>query len=279
MPVAELMTKRLLAAGNLVLTRGRLFRDVPEKLVALAQFARDEAIDVALSSGDFTALGTEAEYVAARSAVAPFFELPLGFCAVPGNHDLYLADAVRDSRFERHFAEAQRSDLPELAVDGAFPYVRLLGEELAVVCVNSARPNPNPFSSAGEVPQAQLDALARALAHSAIAQRWVFVMTHYGILRQDGTPDSAHHGLGNADALLQICTRPRVSLLHGHIHHRFHHAPSASHPWLFCAGSTTHRGREGLWVYEFEADRVRAIPGLWAHGRYNLEHSQSVVLS
>ncbi len=278
MPVSELLGKRFLAAGNLVLTRGRLFREVPQKLEALARFAEEQRIDLALSTGDFTALGTEAEYDSARRAMQPFYLRPLGFCTVPGNHDLYLHDAVRHTRFERHFGDATRSDLPELAVDGAFPYVRLFGDELAVIGLNSARPNPNPFSSSGEIPEAQLSALERAFVHPAVAGRWVFVITHYGILRRDGKPDSAHHGLDNAKQLLARCTRPRTALLHGHIHYRFHHAPNAEHPWLFCSGSTTHRGREGLWVYEFEGGRVRAIPGRWAEGRYELEPAESVDL-
>ncbi len=279
MPVAELMGKRLLAAGNLLLTRGRLFQDVPMKLEALSRFARDERADLVICTGDYTALGSEAEYVAARKAMEPFLRAPLGFCTVPGNHDLYLADTLRDRRFERHFGALLTSDLPELAVDGAFPTVRLIGDRLAVIGLNSAKPNPNPFSSAGQIPEAQLAALEGALAHPALAGRWIFVITHYGILRPDGTPDSAHHGLANARELLRICTRARVALLHGHIHHRFAHAPTDEHPWLFCAGSATHRGREGLWIYEFQGERARAIPGRWDRERYILEHAQAVELS
>lgn len=279
MPVSELMGKRLLAAGNLWLTRGRLFREVPDKLRALAEFAGAERVDGVICTGDYTALGSEAEYAAARSAMEPFIRAPLGFCTVPGNHDLYLADTLRERRFERHFGDLLTSDLPGTAVDGLFPFVRLVGEQLAVVGINSAKPNPNPFSSAGEVPPAQLAALERLLGHPALAQRWTFVITHYGFLRADGKPDSAHHGLTNAHDLLRICTRPRVALLHGHIHHRFAHAPTNEHPWLFCSGSATHRGREGLWVYEFEGARVRAIPGQWDRKSYKLEHDRSVILS
>jgi 3',5'-cyclic AMP phosphodiesterase CpdA len=279
MPVAELLGKRLLAAGNLWLTRGRLFREVPAKLQALAAFAHAERADLVVCTGDYTALGSEAEYEVARSAMEPFIRAPLGFCTVPGNHDLYLADTLREQRFERHFGELLGSDLPEFAVDGAYPFVRLIGDQLAVVGVNSAKPNPSPFSSAGHIPVAQLEALDAVLAHPLLADRWIFVMTHYGILRADGKADSAHHGLTNAHDLLRICTRPRVALLHGHIHHCFAHAPTSDHPWLFCAGSATHRGREGLWVFEFEGARLRAIPGHWDRDRYKLEHSRSVNLS
>jgi 3',5'-cyclic AMP phosphodiesterase CpdA len=280
MPVSELFGKRLLAAGNLWLTRGRLFREVAVKLEALAVFARDESVDATLCTGDYTALGSEAEYIAARRAVQPLVDSsPLGYCTVPGNHDLYLSDTLRHTRFERHFGDVLGSDLPEFTVDGAFPFVRFVGDELAVIGVNSAKPNPSPFSSAGHVPEAQLGALQRILNHPRVHGRWVFVMTHYGILRPDGRPDSPHHGLANAAALLRICARPRTALLHGHIHHRFAHPPTSERPWLLCSGSATQRGREGIWVYEFEGARVRAIPGYWDRESYKLEHQRSVNLS
>ncbi|MFT3921478.1 MAG: metallophosphoesterase [Myxococcales bacterium] len=279
MPVGELMGKRLLAAGNLFLVRGRLFKDVPQKLQALAEFARSEQPDLVICTGDYTAVGSEAEYAAARRAMEPFLKAPLGFCTVPGNHDLYLSDTLRERRFERHFGDLLQTELPELAVDGLFPYVRFVGDQLAVVGINSAKPNPNPFASSGYVSAAQLTALEHILRHPKLADRWTFVITHYGFLREDGTPDKPKHGLDNANEVLQLCTRPRVALLHGHIHHNFSHAPTAEHPWLFCAGSATHRGREGLWIYEFEGARVRAIPGQWDRDRYKLEHSRSVILS
>src|SRR5262249_14115610 len=152
--------------------------------------------------------GSEAEYVAVRAAIAPLAARPLGFCTVPGNHDLYLSDTIRHSRFERHFGDLQHTDLAGSAVDGVYPFVRLVGRELALIGLHRARPTPNPFSSAGHVPQGQLEALARLLDDPRLSGRWVIVMTHYGILRPDGRPDSAHHGLNNAAALLRVCARP-----------------------------------------------------------------------
>src|SRR5262249_21315840 len=140
------------------LMRGRFFREVPQKLAALGHFARAEAIDLALCSGDYTAIGTHAELKSARAAIAPLTELPHGYVTVPGNHDLYAKDALRDGRFERYFGDLQRSDFPEHAIDGGYPFVRLIGSELAVVGVNSARPN-SVVSSAGRVPDAQVAAL------------------------------------------------------------------------------------------------------------------------
>jgi 3',5'-cyclic AMP phosphodiesterase CpdA len=276
MPTLELLGKRTLALGNLWLTRGRLFKESVPKLLELARFAEAEQVDFAICTGDYTALGTELEYVAARAAIDGLTRRRLGFCTVPGNHDLYLSDALRHTRFERHFGRFTQSDWPEYTVDGAYPFVRLVNDHFAVVGVNSAKPNPNPFSSSGRIPAPQLEALARVLDDPRLAGRRVMVITHYGILRRDGTPDRAKHGLDNAAELVAICTRPQVMLAHGHIHGRYAHPPVTGRPWIFCAGSTTQRDREGFWLYEIAPDRMQAIPGAYHGGRYQLTPSETL---
>lgn len=278
-PTAELLGKRALAVANLWLSRGRLFKESVSKLAALGRFAQAEKIDFAICTGDYTAVGSEAEYLKARTAIEALCRAPLGFCTVPGNHDLYLQDTLRDERFERHFGEFTRTDWPEYAVDGPYPYVRIVSEGLAVVGVNSAKPNPNPFSSSGFVPLAQLAALGRVLDDQRLANRRVIVITHYGILRRDGKPDSEHHGLENAEALLRVCARPQVMLAHGHIHGRYCHPPKDGQPWLFCAGSATQREREGIWLYELDGDRIFAIPGGFFGGEYVLARTEALEVS
>ncbi|MDB4975264.1 MAG: hypothetical protein JWN48_3605 [Myxococcaceae bacterium] len=276
-PPRELVGKRALAFGNLWLSRGRLFRESVPKLHALARFAEREQVHFTVCSGDYTAVGSEAEYVSVRAAIEGLTHAPHGFCTVPGNHDLYLADTLRDGRFERHFGSFTRSDWPEYAVAGSpYPYVRLVSDSLAVIGINSAKPNPSPFTSAGHVPSAQLAALARLLDDPRLLDRQIIVMTHYAILRRDGSPDSEHHGLDNAEELVRICARPRVMIAHGHIHGRYCHASNASRPWIFCAGSTTQREREGFWVYEFEAERMLAIPGSYFGGEYSITRSEAL---
>jgi 3',5'-cyclic AMP phosphodiesterase CpdA len=278
-PVQELLGKRLLAGLNLWLARGALFAEVPAKLDKLAEFAAKQSIAIAMCSGDFTAMGTPGEHREARRQLEQLAAAAqLGLCVVPGNHDLYLPDTLRDARFETNFGELMRSDLPEHAVDGPFPFVRLVGAQLAVIGVNSARPNPNPFSSAGFVPRPQLAALARLLDDPRVAGRRLLVMTHYGILRPDGSADARRHGLENAQELLAVCARPGLMLVHGHIHHRYCHPAAPGRPWLFCAGSATHRGREGFWLYEFEGERARAIPGTFRAGQYALLQDQAVAI-
>lgn len=276
-PPREMVGKRALAVANLWLTRGRLFKESVPKLHALARFATSEKVDFSICSGDYTAIGSEAEYVSARAAIDGLTRAPLGFCTVPGNHDLYLGDTLRDTRFERHFGEFTSSEWPEYCVPGApYPFVRLVGDSLAVVGVNSSKPNPSPFTSAGYVPPAQLDALARVLDDPRLQHRQVVVMTHYGILRRDGSKDSEHHGLLNADALVAVCARPRVMIAHGHIHGRYCHPQVEGRPWIFCAGSTTQREREGFWLYEFERERMLAVPGSYYGGEYTIARSDAL---
>lgn len=278
-PVPELLGKRLLAGLNLWLARGALFAEVAAKLHKLGEFSANQSISLAICTGDFTAMGTPGEHREARGQLERLAATaPLGLCVVPGNHDLYLPDTLRDARFQTHFGDLMRSDLPEHAVDGPFPFVRLVGTQLAVIGVNSARPNPNPFSSAGFVPQGQLAALARLLDDPRLAGRRLLVMTHYGVLRRDGSPDARRHGLDNAQELLAVCARPGLMLVHGHIHHRYCHPAAPGRPWLFCAGSATHRGREGFWVYEFEGTSARAIPGTFRAGQYVMLEDQAVSL-
>lgn len=270
-PVVELAGKRFLAGINLWLARGKLFQDTPRKLAALARFARDERITLSMCTGDYTAVGTDAEHAEARRFIEPIRQAAsAGLVTVPGNHDLYLHDTLRHKRFEKHFGDCLGSEMPEYIVDGHYPFVRLIGRDLAVIGVNSARPNPNPFSSSGLVPDKQLNALAKVLVDPRVAGRWIIVMTHYGILRRDGQPDAKRHGLDNAEDLIRVCAKPSVVLVHGHIHHRYHHPQAEGRPWLFCAGSATHRGLEGFWLYEIEGATMRAIPGVYEGGEYRL---------
>jgi 3',5'-cyclic AMP phosphodiesterase CpdA len=277
-PLAGLLGKRAVAALNLWLVRGRLFAEARHKLAALAECAQELGVHAALCTGDYTALGTVDEHSEARRAIAPFTALPLGLCTVPGNHDLYLPDTLADHRFEQAFGDLLGSDLPELAGDGPFPFVRLLGEHLAVLGVNSARPNPNPFVSSGRIPDAQLSALARALADARLAGRHKLVMTHYGVLREDGRPDTPRHGLENAAELVAVCREAGALLVHGHLHHTYCHVGRPQYPAMFCAGSATQRGRESFWLYEVDAAGLRARRGAYEGGRYRLANEPAVEL-
>jgi 3',5'-cyclic AMP phosphodiesterase CpdA len=277
LPWGEMLNKRLLGAANLVLRRGHHFAEAREKLEALALLAAEQQVDLVICTGDYTALGTEPELAAARKAILPLTGRAYGYVTVPGNHDLYMPDTVRERRFERHFGDLLRSDLPEACVDGPWPLVRLVGEHVAVVAVNSARPNPQPWRSNGIIPERQLRALSELCGDARIADRFVFVITHYAPRRADGSHDKPAHGLINADAFLSACSSlRRGAILHGHIHGRFQLAVPELALRIFGAGSTTCAGREGLWLFDVNGDHASAQPGGWNGERYVVDSQAAI---
>jgi 3',5'-cyclic AMP phosphodiesterase CpdA len=278
-PLLELASKKLVGLALLKLWRERRFRQSDEKLAAMARLVTEQSVDMVVCTGDHTALGTEPELARAREAMAPFEAAPHGLVTVPGNHDIYLPGAVADRRFERLFGDLLETDLPELRADGPWPVVRLVGDSVAVVAVNSARPNPQLWRSSGVVPEAQLEALEAALDDPRVRDRFIVVATHYAPRLASGRPDNFRHGLVNSRRFLSVCGRiGRGAILHGHVHHCFHvRVPGVRAP-ILGAGSCTDRGREGLWLLEIGPDLATATPGDWHGSAFRLRRNAGVVI-
>ncbi|MCL7973083.1 MAG: metallophosphoesterase [marine benthic group bacterium] len=275
-PLRDWLGKRIVGGANLLRGRGKRFADAPAKIVALAEFARAEVADAVICTGDLTALGTNAELAVARAEVEPFFEAPLGFVCLPGNHDLYTRSVVSEQRFESQFADGIATDMPEIRTDGPWPLVRLFGDEAAVIGVNSARPNL-PWQSSGRVPDIQLIGLRAVLERPELRERFLFVATHYAPLRDDGSPDTPQHGLENADEFLRA-TSPVTSgaILCGHIHHAFHYASreqGLDAPDVFCGGSATMEGHEAAWWFEIDAEGASVRKVNWDGASWTLTAS------
>ncbi|MBC7171849.1 MAG: metallophosphoesterase, partial [Polyangiaceae bacterium] len=145
-PISAFLNKRAIGFANLRLRRGPHFMEAIVKMNALALFMEEERVDVCVCTGDHTALGTHPELRLAREVIDPLTKAPLGMVTVPGNHDVYLPDAT-DGRFEKHFGDLLGTDLPELASDGVWPQVRLISDDLAIIAINTARPNPEVMRS------------------------------------------------------------------------------------------------------------------------------------
>lgn len=279
-PLGAMLNKRFVGGANLLLRRRRRFVDSPAKLAQLAAFARAQGVNALLCTGDYTVLGTPPEYRVAREAVGDLVALGLPYATVPGNHDLYLQDAVADGRFERFFGDLLPNDMPAYQAATGWPRVCLLGDGAAAICINSARPNPQVWRSSGRIADAELEALGQLLQDPQLQGRFLFLLTHYAPRREDGSPDTWSHGLENADALLALCRGRVHALLHGHIHRRF--SLVADGVPVFGAGSVTDRGREGLWLFELGGAEGsapgRAIPGRWNGATYELEFDAAVPL-
>lgn len=224
----------------------------------LAQIAADATaleVDHLIVSGDLTAYALPEEFDGARAALEPWVQDCRRCTVIHGNHDTYTPQAVADRLFEQRFLHLQRSDLPAHCTEGQYPFVKLLGDEVAVVGLLSARVPQLPGFSFGVIGPAQLGALRALLAEPALEGRAVLVVVHHAPLDASGGADKRLHGLTDARALFEVVHGERFAVLHGHIHRRYHHAPTAQRPHLFGAGSSTQAGREGYWVIEASGGR------------------------
>ncbi len=225
----------------------------------LRQIADDMAplqADHLIVSGDLTQYSTDWEFKGAREALGEVAADRQRCTVIPGNHDRYTPGALREGRFERYFGHLTHSDLPGYAREGAYPFVRLLGGDVAVVGLCSARVPLVPGMSFGVIGEAQLSGLAALLQDPKLTGRAVLVLVHHAPRTHRDRPDKPMHGLRDADALMHLLPGPRFAVLHGHIHKRYHHRATATRPHLFGAGSSTERSHEGYWLIDVRGGQV-----------------------
>lgn len=269
LPFRKWFGKRAFGALNLLAGRGRFFDEAEEKISALNKFKNEQGVDLVLCTGDYTALGLDAELRNAAELVAPLTDAPQGFITVPGNHDIYAKDVIKNHYFLDNFGAAMQTDLPEYCTDGIWPLVRLIDDNIAVIAVNSAKPNPLPWRSDGHIPGVQLQALNRVLDDARLSGRFIFVMTHYASRLENGQPDSRLHGLENADDFLAICKKiPAGALLCGHVHRCYRTPLGGMSADLYCAGSATKEHREGFWLFDVQNDSCQVSQGVFDANAY-----------
>ncbi|MFL5348067.1 MAG: metallophosphoesterase family protein [Hyalangium sp.] len=256
-PFFRLGWRRWVALAELAVGgRARAYRRAPETLAAIAREARAQKADHLILSGDLTAYALDSEFEGARAALSGWVEDRTRCTVIPGNHDVYTPGSERSRRFERYFGHLLESDLPEHCREGAFPFVRLVGEEAAVIGLKSARVPPVPGISNGLIGPAQLEGLHALVKDPRLAGRALLVVVHHAPLTPRGRADKWTHGLRDAEALCRLLPGPRHAVLHGHIHHRYHHLATAERPHIFGAGSSTMAGREGYWVIDVSQGQV-----------------------
>ena len=207
--------RRWIALGELTLGgRARAFARAPETISRILDEADTLEVDHAILSGDVTAYALPVEFEEARAAMGQWANEPRRCTVIPGNHDRYTPGAHRTRRFEQSFGNLLVSDLPDVAVEEGFPFVRLLGERDAVIGLQSARVPYFPGLSYGIVGQKQLDALATLVRRPELDGRAVLVVVHHAPFGALGKPDRLLHGLVDAPALLALLPGDRAPAAH-----------------------------------------------------------------
>jgi 3',5'-cyclic AMP phosphodiesterase CpdA len=239
-PAHRFLNKRLTGWANLRLKRGSIHRAT--YVHAIAREITRLRIEHVVVTGDLTNLALEAEFALARRVL----EENLGLDAehvtiVPGNHDLYTRGALVSQRFYSFFAPYMKSDLPELAVEvgvGRFPVIKLRGPA-AIIALSSAVPRL-PFVAAGEIGNAQLEALARVLEHPEVARRTPIVALHHPVHNPRSWLKTRLEGLYDAHELVaRMQHLARGMILHGHLHRRVQRPLATTSGRLHAVGATS----------------------------------------
>ncbi|QQR88541.1 MAG: metallophosphoesterase [Myxococcales bacterium] len=274
----DFASKRLAGAVNLALRRSKLFTQIPAQLAALAKLAKAQQVDAVLCTGDYTSLGSSEEMSEARELMQVLIEASPRFITMPGNHDVYTFRAIKERRFEQAFGEFLVSDTAPGAGRQSYPLLRHLDPNCSVVVLNSAIAHRAFWRSDGFISEDQLKALDTLLDQPEMQKRFIVVATHYAPYKKNGKLDTPRHGLGNADALMAILKAKLIQgmLVHGHIHHRYFLPREQVGIPIFCCGSSTHQGREGIWLYDIKDQQCQAYGGHWNGEDYILESNAHI---
>jgi 3',5'-cyclic AMP phosphodiesterase CpdA len=256
------LNKRATGYANLRLKRGSIHRS--SHVRALAREIKSLAVDHVVITGDLTNLALEPEFALAREVIEKDLGLaPRDVSIVPGNHDVYTRGAETTGRFASYFADYLVSDLPGLAVAGMsalFPVVKLRGC-VAVVGLCSAV-SRLPFVAAGRIGRAQLDALARVLAHPEVSRRTPIVALHHPPHNPKSRLKAMVEGLSDAALLWTSVSHVPVGMvLHGHLHRRTRREDATRTGSIVSIGATSasleheaHAKMAGFNVYEIADD-------------------------
>ena len=230
---------------------GRLarFADAQRRIEQILDDLHALGPDHVVLTGDLTSLGDEDELGLMEELLRPFLRDDR-LTVIPGNHDRYT-DTPAARRFERLFGT--RSDLPEYATAGGYPFVRLVGADLALIGLDSTRVGALSQYFVGRLGRPQLAALRSLLDDPRLSGRTLLVLSHHGPLGPAGAFHWRQSGLLDAAELLEVLHGRPTVLLHGHSHDRYWHRAAAHRPHIFAGGSSTEQGGEGYWLIDVDA--------------------------
>lgn len=162
----QLLNKRLLGMGSLLVQRARKFRlerieQVVDRVISLEP-------DHILITGDLTTTALPAEFITARRALAPWLTDPEKSTVIPGNHDRYTPGSHRARLFEKSFGE--------FAPAASYPWLRFLDDQTAILGLDPTRAS---LTARGRLPERQLGRAKELVAGMDPAIRRLIVACHY----------------------------------------------------------------------------------------------------
>lgn len=176
--------------------------------VARALLAEIKSINPSLAvlSGDFTQIGSRAEFTQARAFLDA---LPCPYLAVPGNHDVPARDILK--RFTNPYALYR-----EYITSDLFP--RHDDDQCFIVGINTSRPAVPHWNWAnGKISRAQINAI-ESMFSRAQPHQWKILVCHHPLYAMVDTPIDTF--VWRAGRLRAALRRAGVHMIMtGHIHH------------------------------------------------------------
>jgi 3',5'-cyclic AMP phosphodiesterase CpdA len=223
-------------------------------------------------TGDLTLSGETREFERAADLLRPFAQAGK-LTVVPGNHDVWSADAVESARFLRLIGpdgRGMRRPQP------SYPWVTTLGDEVVLVALDSARQGPDPWETPGRLGVEQIRGAREIVReHSRAGRAVLLAFHHHVVLPPERVPSDAlvaRMPLADADQVVRLAADlPVAAVLHGHRHTAFRvDLPGKSGPTpILCAGSVSRVADEPVrraraWVYDVDRTGVRGVEALVA---------------
>lgn len=205
--LSDLASKRITGWFNWQLKRGREMRR--DTLTGLIAHLKTQRPDMTAVTGDLVNLALDDEIFRAHDWLKTL-GTPERVCAIPGNHDAYVTDAL-----EKALATYGAYMTGETLGKEPFPYLRRMGQ-VALIGVSSAVPTP-PFVAAGEVGAGQTERLGKLLTLLGEAGYFRIVMIHH----PPYTEYADHKRLGlwdGAQLRAMFASTGAELILHGHTH-------------------------------------------------------------
>jgi len=230
---------------------------------------REVEVDHLVVTGDLTLSSETREFERAADMLA-WWAAAGKLTVVPGNHDVWTAEAVDSGRFLRAVGadgKGMRRPAP------TYPHVVPLGE-VVLVALDSARFGETPRQTAGRIGADQLRS-ARELCrqHQMAGKATVLAFHHHVVLPPERVSSDVHVArmpLADADQVIRLVAElPVAAVLHGHRHCAFRiDVPGANHPTpILCAGSASRVADEPVrraraYVYDFDASGLKGVEAL-----------------
>jgi len=207
--------KRFLGFANWMVRRRRShLRSVVDSLVV---DLRHQDVDHIGVSGDLVNIGLPQEY---ETALLWLHTLGPPNCVsvVPGNHDIYtrLRKHTGVGRWARYMESDAWGSALAPGTGPRFPYVRRIGERVALVGLNSAVPTP-PGIASGEVGPEQISRCHEILRELGRMKMFRLVMIHHPPLVEQIRPGRDLRDAAELESALLDAGAELV--IHGHDHH------------------------------------------------------------